>query len=561
MLRYSKEKLEDERSISAIYSRASNELDNRRRLYEIYRRKLTDEEIASLTDEDIKVPLERYIAIMSAGYFGGKAPVYKVKAYNEERAKIISDLFETEPNTEQDIKEIEELISHVIDYNDDGSLFYDLVFDFLVKRACYELYYKDEVTGEITIARSDALETVAIWDYSLPKKLIGIYRIIKTTMANNEYQTMVELTTANGKRYYYDTPEKRKIFGTPEYEIKFGDEPLFKEAPEERQPKLWDDDIPATAIEQEDGLAIFEPVISLIRAYQQVIQNSRNTFKYNDEAYLVIKGYGTDAPITIPDENGNPILNPERQLQDEYVRQSKTFYLSDQGDVFWVEKNVNDSALQNHKKTLMDIICLCSFCPNMTDLGFTAADNNSALEKKFFSLQQYIATFEGDFKQALIRRWRIILNKFNKEKGKSYDFRDVEVELIRNMPTDEATRTDIALKLRGLLSDKTVIDLLPMHLDAQNEIDKMDQQNQENIEKNLQNMQMMGQDTQNAELNIGQNETNNADNKEDNQDDKDKQLSQPQQNLQNDDKKVTENQEVKSDIKQDNVKKSDTVTK
>ncbi len=556
MLRYSKERLEDERSISAIYSKAEKELEARKALYEIYRRKLTDEEISSLTDEDIKVPLERYIAIMSAGYFGGKAPVYKVKAYNEERAKIITELFDMEPNTEQDVKEIEELISHIIDYNDDGSLFYDLVFDFLVKRACYELYYKDENTGEITIARSDALETVAIWDYSLPKKLIGIYRIIKTVMANNEYQTMVELTTANGKRYYYDTPEKRKLFGTKEYETKFGDEPLFKEAPNERQPKLWDDDIPATAIEQEDGLAIFEPVISLIKAYEQVIQNSRNTFKYNDEAILAMKNYQADNPMIIQDEDGNFITNPAREKEDEQVLKSKVIYLGDQGDVNWVEKNVNDSALQNHKKTLMDIICLTSFCPNMTDLGFTSADNSAALEKKFFSLQQYIATFKGDFEKALIRRWRIILNKFNKEKGRHFDFRDVEVELIPNMPTDEATRTDIALKLRGLLSDKTVIDLLPMHLDAQNEIDKMDKQNQENIEKNLENMSLMGQDMQNAELNVEQN--NSEQNSEQNSE-----ISQAQQNIEKeqDDKKMTEKQEVKADIKQDNVKQSDTITK
>lgn len=29
-------------------------------------------------------------------------------------------------------------------------------------------------------------------------------------MANGEYQQMIELTTADGKRYYYDTPEKEK---------------------------------------------------------------------------------------------------------------------------------------------------------------------------------------------------------------------------------------------------------------------------------------------------------------------------------------------------------------
>lgn len=493
MLRYSKTELESESAVTDIFFRAQNELEKRKKLYERFRRKLTDEELSSLSDEEIKVPLERYISVMSAGYFGGKPPVYKVKAYDKDRNKIIEDLFDKITNNEQDIKEIEELITHIVDYNDDGALFLELVLDFLVKRACYEIYYKDKTTGEITIARSDALETVAIWDYSLPKNLIGIYRIIQTTMANGEYQNMVELTTSKGKRYYMDTPEKRKLFGTSEYEIKFKDESLFKEDKKMKQPRKWDNDIPATAIEQEDGLAIFEPVISVIEAYQRVVQNSRNTFKYNDDAILVVTGYGTDTPLTILDDNGNEILNPVRIKEDEYRSKTKTWYLDENGDVHWVLKDINDNALQNHKKTLMDIICLCSFCPNMTDLGFTSADNNSALEKKFFSLQQYIATFEGEFKKALLRRWEIILNKFNKEKGKHYDFRDIEVKLQRNVPSDRATDITNALKLRGLLSDETVINSLNMDLDAKNEISKMDIQNEENIQKNIENVQKIQQ--------------------------------------------------------------------
>lgn len=530
MLRYSKEKLEKESSITDIFFKAQAELESRKKLYEIYRRKLTDEELNSLSDEDIQVPLERYISIMATGYFGGKPPVYKVKAFNKERNKIIENLFNKKANKEQDIKEIEELIKHIIDYNDDKALFLREVFDFLVKRACYEIYYKDKQTGEITIARSDALETVAIWDYSLPKNLIGIYRIIQTTMANGEYQNMVELTTEKGKKYYMDTPEKRKLFDTPKYEIKFKKENLFKEDKTKRQPQKWDD-IPATAIEQEDGLSIFEPVISLIKAYQQVIQNSRNTFKYNDEAILVVKGYDTDIPLTIIDEKtGQEKLNPARIQEDEYRRQSKTWYLGEGGDVCWVEKNVNDSALQNHKKTLMDIICLCSFCPNMTDLGFTSADNNSALEKKFFSLQQYIATFEGEFEKGLLRRWEVILNKFNKEKWKHYDFRDIEVKLQRNVPSDKATDITNALKVRGLLCDESVINLLNMDLDAQSELSKIDLQNKENIEKNLQNMSKMGQDINNSSLNIEQNN-------------------------------ISKEKELKNEVKQENIKQSDTITK
>ena len=497
MLRYSKEKLVEERSITDIYFKAQKELDVRKELYEKFRRKLTDEELASLDDEDIKVPLERYISTMSAGYFGGKAPTYKVKAFNKDKDKIIKELFNHVTNNEQEIKEIEELIKHIVDYNNDGSHYLHMVLDYVIKRACYEIYYKDEKTGEITIARSDALETVAIWDYSAKKNLIGIYRIIRTYMANGEYQQMIELTTTDGKRYYYDTPEKRKLFGTPEYEQQFKDEPLFKENIEEKQPKKWDDDIPATAIENCDGIAIFEPVISLIKAYERCIQNSRNVFKYNDEAILAVKGYTPENPMIIQNEKGEDIINPARQKEDEYVLTSRVRYLDGSREVdsnlWWVEKDVSDTALQNHKKTLMDIICLCSFCPNMTDLGFTSADNNSALEKKFFSLQQYIATFEGDFLEGLTRRWRIILEKFNKEKGKTYDFRDIEIKLNRNLPSDTATMITNAMKIRGLVSDDTVINLLGLDLDSTSELTKMDLQNEENIQKNLEQMQAMGQ--------------------------------------------------------------------
>lgn len=530
MLRYSKSKLESESAVTDIYFKAQKELQARKELYNRFRRKLTDEELASISDENIKVPLERYISVMSAGYFGGKSPVYKVKAYNKGRSEIIESLFNKPTNNEKDIKEIEELISHIVDYNDDSALFLELVLDFLVKRACYEIYYKDETTGEITIARSDALETVAVWDYSLPKNLIGIYRIIQTTMANGEYQNMIELTTTNGKKYYYDTPEKRKLFGTKEYKDKFGEKNLFEEDEEAYQPQKWDNDIPATAIEQEDGIAIFEPVISLIKAYQQVIQNSRNTFKYNDEAILAIEGYGAENPLFKEDKEGNAIKNPARIKEDEYILESKVAHLDINAKMYWVEKNVNDNALQNHKKTLMDIICLCSFCPNMTDLGFTSADNNSALEKKFFSLQQYIATFEGEFKKGLLRRWEIILNKFNKEKGKHYDFRDIEITLQRNVPTDKGTETDRWLKLRGLLSDETVISNLPDDLDAQSELDKMELQNENNIEKNIKNMQKMGKDIDNTTLNV-------------NQDNPNKQF------------------EEKDEVKQENIKQSDTITK
>ena len=96
----------------------------------------------------------------------------------------------------------------------------------------------------------------------------------------------------------------------------------------------------------------------------------------------------------------------------------------------------------------------------------------------------------------------------NKRKHKSYDFRSIKIDLQRNLPTDKDTETTRALKLRGLLSDASIIDMLPDDLDSNSELEKIDKQNEENIKKNLQQMQIMGQ------AGVDQ------DNKQDKQDDK-----------------------------------------
>lgn len=49
------------------------------------------------------------------------------------------------------------------------------------------------------------------------------------------------------------------------------------------------------------------------------------------------------------------------------------------------------------------------------------------------------------------------------------------------------------MKIRGLVSDDTVINLLGLDLDSTSELAKMDLQNEENIQKNLEQMQIMGQ--------------------------------------------------------------------
>ena len=462
------------KDISMLLEKVNPILNKRKTLYnERYKRLATSSDMFSSNDETIKVALESYISDIATGYFGGKEPKYEVMQTQDENKKtILNRIFKKLFNNEDYKKEMEILIQYISDYNDDSTVHLELVRDYFIKTACYCIHYENE-DNEIVYAPLDALQTVGIWDYETPCNLIGLFRTWEETQQDNKSITVVEITDKNGTRTYKQTINKKGYEEQAE---------LFKN-------NNWGD-VPAFAIEQPDGIAIFESVISLIDAYQRVIQNARNTFQYNDDAKLKVTGYTPQHSLTTVDDNGNVISNPEREEEDRILLESKVFYTPDKdGDIEWIEKTVQDGASTNHKKTLIDLISMISGVPNMSDLGFTNADNASAIDRKFFNLEQKIALADKLFKKAYLRRWELIFGRINLKKNTKYDFRDIKVKLYRNLPTDKYTETNSALGLRGLLSDETIIDMLPYELDPISEINKKDKLVETNRENNINNIQ------------------------------------------------------------------------
>ena len=506
MIQWNPNTLENADSVSQILTLADTEWNNRKQLYERIRRKATNSELVSTDDNNIKVGFENYINSMVTGFFAGKAPIYDVEKISDPTKlntikKLLNKVFNIDSNKDEELKV---LIDYISKYNDEATEFFDLAFDYFGMRACYEIVYESD-DNEIIYTKQSALNTIGIFDYSTPVNQIGQLRKWTEKDANNADITIVELTTINGKRYYSPTPENYK---------------KLKEDESRHTEGKWDM-LPCIAIENEMGLSCFEMVVSLICAYERVIQNSRNTFQYNDEAKLKITGFEPQNELMVPklDENGNveldengqekQVLNKAREEEDKTLLKMGVFYTPDNtGDIAWVEKTIQDTALQNHKKTLIDLISMISGVPNITDLGFTNADNASALDRKFFALEQMITHADKQFKKSLLRRWETIIDRINKRKHKQYDFRSIKIDLQRNLPTDKGTETDRALKLRGLLSDASVIDMLPDDLDSISELEKIDKQNQQNMQKNLENTSKMGQDVNNTQLNLNKDKPN-----------------------------------------------------
>lgn len=495
-IQYSDDFLSEENisnNINILWGKAIPILEHRKYLYDRYTRK---KDIS-----DVIVALEFYISTIASGYFGGREPQYKVNKINETRKGILKKIFNKifgEKNSPEDYQAI---IDYITKYNDNGSFFYDCVKDYVNTGACYGLIYQRKADDEIVYAHTSSLTSVAIWNYDTPSQKIGLLRYWTENSNTGGLDIHLEIITKNYKKHYIGGIESTTFNKDTQIDFK------ENEKEKEKKTKVYWDDIPIFAVENPDGLALFENVITLIKKHEQVIKNNANTFQYNDDAKLKITGFAPENEQLIEakdekgdnklDNNGNPvmIINPARTKEDEAILNSKVFYTPDKdGSIDWVTKDINDTASENHKKTCLDTALMISGVPNVTDQGFTNADNSSALEKKFFPLDQVLQQADKLFKKEFLRMWEMITSRINLKKNTKFDFRDIEVILIRNLPSNNQEIVDTWLKLRGLLSDKTIIEHLPYDLDSESELAEIDNQNEANMQKNMENMQKLGSD-------------------------------------------------------------------
>lgn len=369
-------------NINVLWGKAIPILQHRKQLYDRYTRKNDT--------SDVIVALEFYISTIASGYFGGKEPQYKVKKTNETQKTIIKKIFEKAFGDKNNPDEFQTIIDYITKYNDNSSFFYDCVKDYINTGACYGLVYENK-DNELVYAHTSSLTTIAIWNYETPSQKIGLLRYWTENSINGGLTVHLELTTKHYKKHYIDGIEQKSITATNNVD--------FKEAKEDSKEVLWND-LPVFAVENPDGLALFENAITLIKKHEQVIKNNANIFQYNDEAKLKITGYEPDNTLLIEakDENGetkldhddNPIMikNPARVKEDEAILNAKVFYTPDNtGDIDWVIKNINDTASENHKKTCLDLALMITGVPNVTDQRIYKRRQFKCIGKEILSIR------------------------------------------------------------------------------------------------------------------------------------------------------------------------------
>ncbi len=451
-------------------------LEKRKKLHEIYSKGANDSHVMFSGDnKNTVISYEKFLTDIASGYSSG-TPIYSVaNTIDETKKKLLKEILDKEITDETYKEEMEILIDYIVGFNDDTTEHHDLVHDIFEMTSAYEVLYEND-NNDIVYSRYDPLNTVAIWDYSIPANLIAIVRVWTEENIDSKTYVKCEITDKYGTKTYSITDN-------------------YKEVTEDDNKNHNWGDVPAIAIETD--YAIFEPCEDIIQAFQQLIQNVRNIFQYNDsDCKMKFSNYLPENPLTITEikDDGKEIVveNPARKIEDEAILNSKTLYVQENGDVDWITKPLDSSGAVEILKVYTNLMFQLAGIPNTSDLAFNSADlNASAIDRKFYIMNMMTANVMSELKKAYQRRWELIFGRINLKKNKNYDFRDINIELPKNLPANDDEKIDSTLKLQNILSEQTIIERLGYnYLDERN---KKDNEAEQNMIANIERMEMLGQ--------------------------------------------------------------------
>lgn len=399
--------------------------DNRKReqrlqkLYEYYKGKtaICGRILADASKPNNKIvnPYASYITDTFTGYFLGEPITYTSK--NEQLLARIDELY---------------------NYNDEAAENAELAKDASIFGVAYELLYIDE-NADIRFKKIDAIKAIPIYDNTLEEDLLYFIRYYDNTdIMTNKTTTFVEVYSRKWIRYYVD-----------EYALEF-----VREVPHAFK------GVPINIYQNnEELLGDFENVISLIDAYDKITSDSVNDMEYFADCYLALYGMsGTEAEdITAMKEQRVLLMETDARAE-------------------WLTKQINDTYVENLKNRIDTQIHKFSRCPALTDADFAANASGVAMKYKLMGLETATSKKERAFKKALQRRLELICNIYS-VMGTDFDYREIQMNFTRNIPSNLVEMADVISKIGHLLSEETQISLLPIEINATDELQKKQAEN------------------------------------------------------------------------------------
>lgn len=332
-------------------------------------------------------------------------------------------------------------IQDVLNFNDVHSVDSELLRTALIAGVGYEIAYIDEL-GEERFKVLDPREVIPVYDNTLNQELKYVIRFYQADLVS-------------GDEYYVELYDKNRI-RTYRSSMGFSSFNLVKEEIHYFQ------QVPIIVFElNADRESIFSQIISLQDAYNELQSGEVDSWNAFADAYIVMKGVTAD----------------EEDLAS--AKQSRVFMIDSDADISYLTKNINDTQIQNMLVDINNNIHKIANCPDFSQESF-GTTSGIALRYRLLGFENVASSIEANMRKALQKRIELITTILN-IKGGDAMWRDIKIQFTRNLPVNVEETTNIVNSLRGLVSDETLLTLLPFITDAEAELEKLKAQQEANM--------------------------------------------------------------------------------
>lgn len=302
----------------------------------------------------------------------------------------------------------------------------------------HEMYYTDE-ESELCITYLDPKEAFMIFDESIIERpLFFVRRYVDRE--GFEYGSISDATSVRNF----------KVTGG----LKWLDE---------WQPHYFDG-VPATEyVENGERQGIFEPVMSMVNAYNKAISEKANDVDYFADAYLKVLGTTVDKD-DVQFIRDNRIVNFEGDGSDKIIAE-------------FMEKPNSDTTQENLLERLERLIFQISMVANISDENFGTA-SGIAMKYKLQSMSNLEKTKERKFAAGMNRRYQLLFGH-PASKVPADAWIQLQYKFTPNIPANLQEEAQIASQLEGIVSHETQLKVISAVENVKGELDKIEEENKE----------------------------------------------------------------------------------
>lgn len=336
-----------------------------------------------------------------------------------------------------DDDDVSEYVEYLDQFNDQDDNNAELSKIMSIFGRGFETYYADE-DAELCITYLSPMEAFMIYDDSIVERPMYFVRRY-TDWEGNEFGTVQDQT---GTRNFAVTGGTRWI---DEWKVHHFE------------------GVPATEyIENEERQSIFEPVLTMVNAYNKAVSEKANDVDYFADAYLKILGVELD-------NEGMSHIRDNRIINFEGDDAAKIV-------VEFMNKPESDTTQENLLERLERLIFAISMVANISDENFGSA-TGIALKYKLQSMSNLAKTKERKFTSGMNRRYKILFSHPRSKVAKDA-WIQLHYKFTPNIPANLLEEAQIAAQMEGITSHETQLRVLSIVDNVQDELDKIEKENE-----------------------------------------------------------------------------------